>query len=80
MVAEPSGSWGPSGICTLKALARAEVLVSGRDQGVVFANYLQRLCTAIRKSHARAVLRRRADLGTPSPPELAAAAEAAYDH
>ena len=66
MVAEPSGGWGPSGLCTLKALARAEALCSGRESGVVFAGYLQRLCVAIRKSNARAVLRRQADVGPPS--------------
>ena len=77
MVAEPSGGWGPSGLCTLKALARAEALVSGLDQGVVFAGYLQRLCTAIRKSNARALLRRTVVQDASGPQLADAAAEAA---
>ena len=76
VVAVASGGWGPSGICTLKALARAEALVSGKDQDVVFAFYLQRLCTAIRKSNARALLCRQADLGAPYTTLVDAAAEA----
>ena len=79
MVAEPSGGWGPSGLCTLKALARAEALVSGKDQDVVFAFYLQRLSTAIRKSNARAFLCRQADLGAPDTSVVDAAAAAARD-
>ena len=77
-VAEPSGGWGPSGLCTLKALARAEAeaLVSGSDEGVVLAGYFQRLCTAIRKTNARALLRRRVSADIPSPQLADAASEA----
>ena len=79
LVAEPSGGWGPSGICTLKALARAEALACGGDSGIVFADYLQRLSTVIRKANARALLRRRADPYTSYMPNVGAAAEAAID-
>ena len=77
IVPEPSGGWGPSAICTLKALARAEALVSGKDHGVVFAFYLQRLCTAIRKSNARAFLCRQLNLDAPFTSLVDAAAVAA---
>ena len=77
MVAEPSGGWGPSGLCTLKAPARAEALVNGVDQAVVCAGYLQRLCTAIRKSNARALLHRTVAEDAPGPQLADAAAEAA---
>ena len=62
---------------SLLSLARAEALVSGKDHGVVLAFYLQRLCTAIRKSNARAFLCRQADLGASCTSLVDAAAVAA---
>ena len=60
MVAEPSGGWGPSGFCTLKAFARAAAARSstGADSSAILAERLRKLCGAIRRATARAVLRR----------------------
>ena len=58
MVAERTGGWGKSGICTLKALARARAARSGDDPSSIQAIQLSRLCAAIRQNGARAVLRR----------------------
>jgi hypothetical protein len=60
MIAEPSGGWGPSGICTLKAFARAAAIhsTSGAEPSAILAERLQRLCAAIRRASARAILRR----------------------
>ena len=60
MVAEPSGGWGPSAVCTLKALARAAATRShsGAGPSAILAEHLQQLCTAIRRASARAILRR----------------------
>ena len=60
MVAERTGGWGKSGICTLKALARAQASRSGEDIGPILALQLSRLCAAVRQNGARAVLRRSA--------------------
>ena len=72
MVAEPSGGWGPSAMCTLKAMARAAAArsTSGAESSVILAERLQRLCAVIRRATARAVLRRdvRCDVSTlPAP-------------
>ena len=58
LVAEPSGGWGPSALCTFKALARTHAIVSGCDSGIVLKDFLSRLCAVVRKHNARAVLRR----------------------
>ena len=60
MVAETTGGWGPSAHCTLKALARAAAAhsSSGAEPSAILAEHLQRLCAAIRRATARAVLRR----------------------
>ena len=58
MIAEPSGGWGPSGLCTLKALSRAAVARTNEEPSRFHAEQLQSLCTVIRRGHARAVMRR----------------------
>jgi len=74
MVAEPSGGWGPSAACTLKALSRAAAARShsGAEPSAILAEHLQCLCAAIRRATARAVLRREVPVDTPSCPRLAA--------
>ena len=60
MVAEPSGGWGPFGACTLKALSKAAATrsTSGAEPSAILAEHRQRLCAAIRRASARAILRR----------------------
>jgi hypothetical protein len=58
MVSEPSGAWGPQGIKTLRALARAKAVHTGGDAGKILGEILQLLCVVIRRASARAVLRR----------------------
>ena len=63
IVAEASGGWGPSALCTFKALAK---LAQQGLQSVAceelpnprFRRHLEHACTAIRRANARAVLRR----------------------
>ena len=77
MVAESSGGWGTSAVCTLKGLAKAEALRTGCDWSIVFANHLSRLSTVIRKHNARAMVRRAAQLAPrPCGPQEARAAAA----
>ena len=63
MVGEPSGGWGPSAICTLKAIARAKAARCDLDPSQILSLELQQLSTAVRRANARAVLRR--DCGVP---------------
>ena len=58
IVGEPSGGWGPSAICTFKAIAKAHAQAVGSDEdaGRTLTNELQHLCTAVRRANARAVL------------------------
>ena len=58
MIAETSGGWGVSGICTLKALARTVAAQTNQTPQRVLSEQLQFLGTAIRRANARAVLRR----------------------
>ena len=76
MVAEPSGGWGPSGACTLKALSKAAAVrsTSGAEPSAVLAEHLQRLCAAIRRASARAILRRDGGAESSSCPRQAALA------
>ena len=62
IVGEPSGGWGPSAMCTFKAFARAQSVVTGQDAAQILAAELQRLCTVVRRANARAVLSRGCDL------------------
>ena len=57
IVAETSGGWGPSAICTFKALAKC-ILSEHESTETPLQQHLQRTCTAIRRANARAVLRR----------------------
>ena len=58
MIAETSGGWGVSAICTLKALARTVAAQTNQTPQRVLSEQLQYLGTAIRRANARAVLRR----------------------
>ena len=58
MIAEPTGGWGSSGLCTLKALSRAAAARTNKEPSRFHAEQLQSLCTVIRRGHARAVMQR----------------------
>ena len=58
MVAEPSGGWGPSGMSTLMRIAGIAAPKMGVTTGVALQQYLQQMCTVIRRAKARAILRR----------------------
>jgi len=76
MIAETSGGWGVSGICTLKALARTVAAQTNQTPQRVLSEQLQFLGTAIRRANARAVLRRDVapvNLGTSAAASAAAA-------
>ena len=61
IVGEPSGGWGPSAICTFKAMAKAQAASSYMDESTILSLELQHLCTAVRRANARAVLSRGGD-------------------
>jgi len=61
LVAEPSGGWGPTGAKTLRRLAKAVELRTGAPAGSVRAQLFQQLAVSIRRSSARAILRRATD-------------------
>ncbi len=67
VVAETSGGWGASAMCTFKALAKAAASRELDDAESAVKPRLQRHleheCTAIRRANARAVLRRAPDAG-----------------
>ena len=75
LVAECSGGWGPSAMCTFKALAKAAAARSDSEAEVIMKERLQLLCTGIRRANARAVLRRDPGSGE----QLAGPALAALD-
>ena len=58
LVAETTGGWGPSGMCTIKAMARAAAARSGSDEHIVRELWLQKLSVAMRRANGRAILRR----------------------
>ena len=74
MIAEPSGGWGKSAICTLKAIARAAATRSDRSSDSILSEQLQLLSIAVRRAKARAVLRRDAGADRLVPHALASAA------
>ena len=78
MIAETSGGWGTSAICTLKALSRAAAARSDRSSGFILSEQLQLLGSAIRRAKARAVLRR--DTGSENLVSSAFASAAAVLH
>ena len=59
IVGETSGGWGPSAMCTFKALAKATLADEADGHDNTLHNHMQRMCTAVRRANARAVLRRR---------------------
>jgi hypothetical protein len=72
IVGEPSGGWGPSALCTLKAIAKAQVSGShDGDAGAILSAELQHLCTAVRRANARAVLSRSSGPHALPPPAVA---------
>ena len=73
LVAEPSGGWGPTGVTTLKRLARAVDLKTGEPAGSARVRIFQQLSVALRRASARAILRRQADETSVEPPCLASA-------
>ena len=58
MVAETSGGWGPTGLKTISKLAKRKALISEQSASVVFSQFLESFCVAIRRANARAVLKR----------------------
>ena len=58
MIAETSGVWEVSAICTLKALAHTAAAQTNQTPQRVLSEQLQLLGTTIRRANARAVLRR----------------------
>ena len=62
IVGEPSGGWGPSAMCTFKAIAKARSAGSQEEASSSLAAELQHLCTAVRRANARAVLSRSCDI------------------
>ena len=80
MIAEPSGGWGKSAICTLKAISRAAATRSDRSPDYILSEQLQLLSAGIRLAKARAVLRRDAGADRLVPSALTfAAAELGED-
>ena len=65
MVAEPSGGWGPSAVCTFKAMAKVQATCSDRDHQSILASELCQLSTVLRRANARAVLSRGVDITSP---------------
>ena len=71
---EPSGGWGPSAMCTFKAMATAQAASSYLDESTILSSELQQLCTAVRRANARAVLSRGGDSADPCSAAVADAA------
>ena len=79
IVAEPSGGLGASAACTLKALARAGAVRTGRSPEALWLEFRRRWSTTLRRSAARAVLARMPEEAiTTSAPWVAAGHAAAY--
>ena len=79
MIAEPSGGWGKSAICTLKAISRAAATRSDRSPDYILSEQLQLLSVGIRRAKARAVLRRDTGVDRLVPSALASAAAVLED-
>lgn len=58
LVAETSGGWGPSAICTFKRLAKATAIRTDSDPAWVLSANLAALCSSIRRNNARSLLLR----------------------
>ena len=63
LVAETTGAWDPAAATVLRCIARAVAAREGGDREALHAGFLQDFCVTIRAGRARAVLRRRAELG-----------------
>ena len=59
MVAEGSGAWDPRASAVLKRISRAAAAREGRDPDEEWTGLLQRTSVLLRRSRARAALRRR---------------------
>ena len=65
VVAERSGGWGPTGLKVLRKVAKAAAARTASEPGVLLSQYLQGLSVSIRRSAARAVLKRSAPQVSP---------------
>ena len=61
MVCESTGAWAPEAFHVIGLIAKAAAAISGRDKDAVLAESLQILSVTVRRSQARALLRRLAD-------------------
>ena len=62
MVCESTGAWAPEAFHVTGLLAKAAASISGRDKDEVLAQSLQKLSVTVRRSQARALLRRLAQI------------------
>ena len=58
LVAERSGGWGPTALTTFVKLARAISQRTGEGKNKILAHHLEELSVRIRRSKARATLKR----------------------
>ena len=79
LVAETSGGWGPSGLKTISKLANRTALISEQSASMVFSQFLEGFCVAIRRANARAVLKRSQGHMAEISPILLSAADALAD-
>ena len=61
MVCESTGAWDPNAAAILKRLCKVTAAKLGEDHTLVWHGMLQRLSVHVRRSRARAALRRRAE-------------------
>eukprot|EP00435_Cladocopium_sp_Y103_P018208 s4375_g4.t1 len=66
LVVESTGAWSRPAAHTLQLFARATAAREGEDAAACFTQLLQELCVTVRRFRARAVLRRRAELASPT--------------
>eukprot|EP00435_Cladocopium_sp_Y103_P030454 s4292_g7.t1 len=66
LVVESTGAWSRSASHTLQLFARATAAREGEDAAACFTQLMQELCVTVRRFRARAVLRRRAELASPT--------------
>ena len=78
LVAESSGGWGASAMCTFKRLARAIAIRTDSDPGRVLSANLATLCSNIRRNNARSLLTRAPEDMRWRPAESALGALAAF--
>ena len=73
MVVETPGAWAPEATKALKKVAAAAAATTGRTEEQLWQELLQGLAVCVRRSNARAVLRRKADPPSPQAKEREAA-------